>query len=120
MTADVPCLKGISWTGLPSHGQAITVLLTKTNIERAGMSFTVAKRRAVMGGGLAAITGIGGKTGRAAESGPIRIGVLNDQSGAYASLTGPGSVTAARMAIEDAGGSILGRPVELLVADHQN
>lgn len=84
------------------------------------MSFTVAKRRAVMGGGLAAITGIGGKTGRAAGSGPIRIGVLNDQSGAYASLTGPGSVTAARMAIEDAGGSILGRPVELLVADHQN
>jgi len=74
-----------------------------------------------MGGGLAtAIAGIGGKTGRATESNPIRIGVLNDQSGSYAALTGPGSVVAARMAIEDAGRSVLGRPVELLVADHQN
>jgi branched-chain amino acid transport system substrate-binding protein len=71
-----------------------------------------------MGGALAAA--IAGKTGHATEGNPIRIGVLNDQSGSYAALTGPGSVTAARMAIEDAGGSVLGRPVELLVADHQN
>ena len=48
------------------------------------------------------------------------IGVLNDQSGPYADLSGPGGVEITRMAIEDFGGSVLGRPIELLVADHQN
>ncbi len=48
------------------------------------------------------------------------IGVMNDQSGPYADLAGPGSVQIARMAIEDFGGSVLGKPIELLVADHQN
>jgi branched-chain amino acid transport system substrate-binding protein len=50
----------------------------------------------------------------------VRIGVLNDQSGLYADLGGPGSVVAARMAVEDFGGSVLGKPVEIVVADHQN
>ncbi|MGO8917954.1 MAG: ABC transporter substrate-binding protein [Stellaceae bacterium] len=50
----------------------------------------------------------------------VRIGVLNDQSGLYADLAGPGSVIAARMAVEDAGGSVRGKPVEIVVADHQN
>jgi branched-chain amino acid transport system substrate-binding protein len=50
----------------------------------------------------------------------VRIGVLNDQSGLYADLGGPGSVVAARMAAEDAGGKVLGRPVEIVFADHQN
>jgi branched-chain amino acid transport system substrate-binding protein len=47
------------------------------------------------------------------------IGVMNDQSGPYADLAGPGSVEMARMAIEDLGGSVLGKTIELLVADHQ-
>src|SRR5260370_4116006 len=50
----------------------------------------------------------------------VRMGVLNDQSGLYADLGGPGSVTAARMAVEDAGGEVLGKPVEIVFADHQN
>jgi branched-chain amino acid transport system substrate-binding protein len=50
----------------------------------------------------------------------VKIGVLNDQSGLYADLGGPGSVTAARMAIEDAGGAVLGKPIEIVFADHQN
>ena len=50
----------------------------------------------------------------------VKIGVLNDQSGLYADLGGPGSVIAARMAVEDAGGTVLGKPVEIVVADHQN
>jgi branched-chain amino acid transport system substrate-binding protein len=50
----------------------------------------------------------------------VKIGVLNDQSGLYADLGGPGSVIAARMAVEDAGGMVLGKPVEIVVADHQN
>jgi branched-chain amino acid transport system substrate-binding protein len=50
----------------------------------------------------------------------VRIGVLNDQSGIYADLGGQGSVVAARMAVEDAGGTVLGKPVEIIFADHQN
>jgi branched-chain amino acid transport system substrate-binding protein len=50
----------------------------------------------------------------------VRIGVLNDQSGLYADLGGPGSVVAAQMAVEDAGGNVLGKPVEIVSGDHQN
>jgi branched-chain amino acid transport system substrate-binding protein len=50
----------------------------------------------------------------------VKIGVLNDQSGLYADLGGPGSVTAAQMAVEDAGRSVLGKPIEIVFADHQN
>ena len=56
----------------------------------------------------------------AAQSGPVKIGVINDQSSIYADLSGMGGVEAARMAIEDAGGSVLGQKIELLSADHQN
>jgi branched-chain amino acid transport system substrate-binding protein len=50
----------------------------------------------------------------------VKIGILNDQSGLYADLAGPGSVEAARMAIEEFGGKVLGRKIELVYADHQN
>ena len=48
------------------------------------------------------------------------IGIMNDQSGPYADLSGPTSVKSVEMAIEDFGGSVLGKKIELLVADHQN
>lgn len=50
----------------------------------------------------------------------VKIGVLNDLSGIYSDLAGQGSVTAARLAIEEMGGTVLGKPVELVFADHQN
>ena len=50
----------------------------------------------------------------------IKIGVLNDQSGLYADLSGQGSVLAAKMAVEDSGGKVDGTPVEVIFADHQN
>src|SRR3546814_18454932 len=50
----------------------------------------------------------------------MRIGVLNDQSGLYSDFGGATSVTAARMAVEDFGGEVLGRKIEVLSADHQN
>ncbi len=50
----------------------------------------------------------------------IRIGVMNDQSGPYADNCGPGSVAAAKLAVEDAGGAINGKKVEIVVADDQN
>jgi len=51
---------------------------------------------------------------------PIKIGVLSDMSGPYADQAGLGSVEAARMAIEDAGGKIGNQPIELVSADHQH
>jgi branched-chain amino acid transport system substrate-binding protein len=59
------------------------------------------------------------RTARASET-PIRIGILNDQSGVYADFGGKWSVAAAKLAAEDFGGQVLGRPVEILDADHQN
>lgn len=50
----------------------------------------------------------------------IRIGFLTDISGVYADYDGQGGVQAIRMAIRDAGGSIDGKKIELLYADHQN
>lgn len=50
----------------------------------------------------------------------IRIGILNDQSGTYADLAGPGSVEAARMAVEEFGGKVNGVKVEIVSGDHQN
>lgn len=55
-----------------------------------------------------------------AQGGPIRIGVLNDQSGVFADYQGVGSVLAAQMAVEDFGGKAAGRVVEVVTADHQN
>ncbi|HEX9212387.1 MAG TPA: ABC transporter substrate-binding protein [Bradyrhizobium sp.] len=50
----------------------------------------------------------------------VKIGVLNDQSGVYADYGGKYSVEAARMAIEDFGGEVLGKKIEMITADHQN
>jgi branched-chain amino acid transport system substrate-binding protein len=56
----------------------------------------------------------------AAADGDFVLGIMNDQSGPYADLAGPRSAEAVRMAIEDFGGTVLGRKIDLLVADHQN
>jgi branched-chain amino acid transport system substrate-binding protein len=50
----------------------------------------------------------------------VKIGVLNDMSGLYADISGPGSAEAARMAIADFGGTVAGKKIELISADHQN
>ncbi|AVS83495.1 ABC transporter permease [Paracidovorax avenae] len=50
----------------------------------------------------------------------VRIGVMADQTGPYSGNGGPGSTLAVRMAVEDFGASVLGKPVEVVVADDQN
>jgi branched-chain amino acid transport system substrate-binding protein len=50
---------------------------------------------------------------------PVKIGVLGDQSGMSADAAGPGSVAAARMAVNDFGGSVLGHPIEVISGDMQ-
>jgi branched-chain amino acid transport system substrate-binding protein len=50
----------------------------------------------------------------------IRIGIITDMSSVYADIDGQGGVEAIRMAIQDAGGNIAGKKIEILSADHQN
>jgi branched-chain amino acid transport system substrate-binding protein len=75
-------------------------------------------RRTFAASALAIAAG-GRRTAFAAE-GAVKIGVLSDMSGIYSDFGGRGSVVAATMAIEDFGGSLLGKPVEIVSADHQN
>lgn len=50
----------------------------------------------------------------------VKIGVLTDMSGQFSHESGDGAVTAIKMAVEDFGGKVLGMPIEVIVADHQN
>ena len=59
-------------------------------------------------------------TALAADPPPLRIGVLTDMNGPYGDAAGPGSVTAAKLAIADFGPTVLGRRIEVVGADHQN
>jgi branched-chain amino acid transport system substrate-binding protein len=63
-----------------------------------------------------------GATGAQAQvsDGIVKIGILTDMSSLYADLSGPGSVAAARMAVEDFGAAKKGMKVEIISADHQN
>lgn len=54
------------------------------------------------------------------SDGVVRIGVMADQTGPYSGNGGPGSSLAVKMAVEDFGGKVLGKPVEVLLADDQN
>ena len=50
----------------------------------------------------------------------VRIGVMSDSSSVYSAIGGPGSYLAAKLAAEDFGGSVLGKPIEVIAGDHQN
>jgi branched-chain amino acid transport system substrate-binding protein len=66
---------------------------------------------------LAAVTA--GATAQVSNN-TVKIGVLTDLSGLYSDLSGQGSIVAARMAIEDFGKTVLGKPIELISADSHN
>jgi len=69
---------------------------------------------------LAASTAFMPGAARAQDAGAVKIGVLTDISGQFSHESGEGAVTAVKMAVEDYGGKVLGKPVEVVVADHQN
>ncbi|MGJ4927386.1 ABC transporter substrate-binding protein [Bradyrhizobium sp. HKCCYLS2038] len=73
-----------------------------------------------MKSGLLAFAAVGALLSAAPASAQVKIGILNDQSGVYADYGGKYSVEAAKMAIEDFGGEVLGQKIELVTADHQN
>ena len=68
----------------------------------------------------AAIAALAGTANAQISDGVIKIGVMNDMSGLYADIAGPGSVIAAKMAVEDFGAAKKGMKVEVVGADHQN
>src|ERR1700736_6289552 len=80
-------------------------------VGRTALAVTLA---VIMGMGSAAVHADG------ISDNVVKIGVLTDMSGQFSHESGEGAVTAVRMAIEDFGGKVLGKPIELIVADHQN
>jgi len=67
-----------------------------------------------------AVAAVFSGTVMAAPSDSVKIGILTDMSGVYAGVGGKGSVIAAQMAVADFGGKVLGKPIEVVSADHQN
>ncbi|HEV7458526.1 MAG TPA: ABC transporter substrate-binding protein [Roseococcus sp.] len=79
-------------------------------------------RRALLGGAAAtaAFGALPAHVARAQAANTVRIGILNDQSGLYRDVNGPGSVACVRQAIQDSGVTARGVNVEVVVGDHQN
>src|ERR1700676_4166914 len=69
---------------------------------------------------LAAVAACGLLLAGPASAQGVKIGILNDQSGVYADYGGKWSFEAAKMAVEDFGGSVLDQKIEVISADHQN
>jgi branched-chain amino acid transport system substrate-binding protein len=61
-----------------------------------------------------------GAAASAQNTGPVKIGFITDMSSLYADIDGPAGAEMIRWAVQDFGGKVLNRPVEVLVADHQN
>lgn len=73
-----------------------------------------------LGIGMALLMAVAGASAAGLSDGVLKVGVMTDMSGAYSDLCGPGSVVAAQMAIDDFGGKVLGKQIELVSVDHQN
>jgi branched-chain amino acid transport system substrate-binding protein len=69
---------------------------------------------------FAAVLAMSANAALAQAKPPLKLGGILDMSGLYADTSGPGVETAAKMAVEDFGGEVLGRKIEIVVADHQN
>jgi branched-chain amino acid transport system substrate-binding protein len=70
--------------------------------------------------GLAVAALTGSASAQQISDDVVKIGVLTDMSSLYADATGNGSLAAVQMAVEDYGGKVKGKPVEVISADHQN
>ena len=68
---------------------------------------------------LAGLLLAGGSAAAQVSDDVVRVGVLTDQSSAYSDITGAGSIAAAQLAVEEFGGTVLGKKIQLINADHQ-
>ncbi|MBA2962433.1 MULTISPECIES: ABC transporter substrate-binding protein [Ramlibacter] len=64
--------------------------------------------------------GLGSLAATAQNNGPVRIGFITDMSSLYADIDGPAGAEMIKWAVQDFGGKVLNRPIEVLTADHQN
>jgi branched-chain amino acid transport system substrate-binding protein len=80
----------------------------------------VLTRRLILGGLAAAPLATPGIIRAQSSSQPVKIGLLSDMGGPYVDVGGPGNKVATQLAIDDFGGSVLGRPIQILQADDQN
>lgn len=92
---------------------------------RRGPTYSSRPRRGTVPRGAAlrsavALLALGGAAMAQISGDVVRIGFITDLSGSLSDTDGKGGVEAVRMAIEEMGGKIDGKPIELLVADHQN
>jgi branched-chain amino acid transport system substrate-binding protein len=69
---------------------------------------------------VAAAALVAGTAAFAQGTGPVKIGFITDMSSLYADIDGPAGAEMVRWAAADFGGKVLGRPIEVLAADHQN
>ena len=96
-----------------------TPLLTPAELHDLGFDLIVSPLRGLYAAAVAGLAVIGLTTYAQAQAPqPLKIGVMEGFSGVYGDLT-QGEVEAIQMAIEDFGGKVLGRPIEVLQADHQ-
>ena len=74
----------------------------------------------VLSGVFASVLAVAATAAFAQSKPPLKLGGILDMSGLYADITGAGSEMAAKMAVEDFGGEVLGRKIEIIAADHLN
>jgi branched-chain amino acid transport system substrate-binding protein len=77
-------------------------------------------RRAVVSALTAVPIAMPGLLRAQSTSKPVKLGLLSDMGGPYRDVGGPGNRAAVELAVEDAGGSVLGRPIEIVQGDDQN
>jgi len=74
----------------------------------------------LLGAAILGLSTAGVASAAGLSNGDVKIGVLTDMSGIYSGIGGKGSVVAAELAVKDFGGTVLGKPIKLVSADHQN
>jgi branched-chain amino acid transport system substrate-binding protein len=81
---------------------------------------STARRRPIALAIALSLTAATAPAAAAISDGIVKIGVLTDMNGPFVDNVGPGSVLATRLAVEEFGGKVAGKPIEVVVADHQN
>lgn len=108
MTADVRNYGDRLFTNIKQRRALMVRALTENDVKK------------VLSGLVASVMVVATSAAMAQNTGPLKLGAVLDMSGLFADITGPGSEAAAKMAVEDFGGEVLGRKVQIVVADHLN